>query len=64
MAEPQDQCLYCECGSDQVPLISLRFRGKSLAICPQHMPLLIHDPAQLESKLPGAEGLTPADTNG
>jgi hypothetical protein len=30
-------------------------------ICPQHLPLLIHDPARLIGKLPGAEKLRPAD---
>jgi hypothetical protein len=30
-------------------------------ICPQHMPILIHDPAQLVGKMPGAENLKPSD---
>ena len=64
MSDTQDHCLYCECESDQVPLISLRFRGKNLSICPEHLPLLIHDPARLAGKLPGAEDMTPADAGG
>ncbi len=54
-------CVFCERTSDQVPLISLEFRGSQLAICPQHMPVLIHDPGQLIGKMPGAENLSPAD---
>jgi hypothetical protein len=32
-----------------------------LWICPQHLPLLIHNPQQLAGKLAGAENLKPAD---
>jgi hypothetical protein len=42
-------------------LVVLEFRGAPLRICPQHLPMLIHDPAKLIGKLPGAEGLSPAD---
>ena len=54
-------CLYCQKTSDEVPLISLQFKNHDLKICPQHLPILIHDPARLIGKLPGAEGLEPAD---
>ena len=57
MPENQPCCVYCERYEDQVPLVSLRFRGESLWICPQHLPLLIHKPAQLAHKLPGIESL-------
>jgi hypothetical protein len=56
-----DKCIFCERDSDQVPLIRFHFRKTDLAICPQHLPILIHDPSQLVGKLPGAEDLTPAD---
>jgi hypothetical protein len=52
MAE-QPCCLYCEQTSDEMPLIRLTFQGKDLWICPQHLPLLIHEPAKLAGKLPG-----------
>ena len=52
MAE-QPQCLYCEQSSAEMPLIRLTFQGKDLWICPQHLPLLIHEPAKLAGKLPG-----------
>ena len=55
------RCLVCARGSEETPLIPLEFRGAALWICPQHLPVLIHDPAQLVGKLAGAEQLRPAD---
>jgi hypothetical protein len=46
---------------DTTPLIALTYRGGSYWICPQHLPILIHDPARLSGRLPGAEDLRPAD---
>ncbi len=54
-------CLACGRGSGEVPLIGFEYRGDRHWICPQHLPVLIHDPAQLVGKLPGAEELRPAD---
>ena len=56
-----NKCVFCERDSNQVPLIKFQFRENNLAICPQHLPILIHDPSQLIGKLPGAEDLKPAD---
>ncbi len=56
-----EACLACQRGSDETPLIALQYRQSRLWICPQHLPVLIHDPAQLIGKLPGAEKLRPAD---
>ena len=53
------RCLHCECTSDEVPLLQLRFKGKEVWICPQHLPVLIHKPAELAHKLPGLEKLHP-----
>jgi hypothetical protein len=55
------KCLACERSSAVTPLILIDYRGSRLWICPQHLPLLIHDPAQLIGKLEGAEDLKPAD---
>ena len=52
-------CLVCGRGDEQVPLLRLDCRGKVLWICPQHLPVLIHDPGSLAGKLPGAENLRP-----
>lgn len=51
----EPHCLYCERDSQQVPLLSLAYRESELWICPQHLPLLIHQPDTLADKLPGAE---------
>lgn len=56
-----DRCLVCERGVNETPLIQIRYRDSGFSICPQHLPVLIHDPAQLIGKLPGAEGFKPAD---
>ena len=54
-------CLACQRGDQETPLVSLHYRGTSYWICPQHLPLLIHDPAKLIGTLPGAENLKPSD---
>ena len=58
---PPPSCLACQRGSDVTPLLPLEYRGDRIWICPQHLPLLIHDPAKLIGVLPGAEGLEPAE---
>ena len=55
------RCLACDRESNSVPLLPIEYRGARLWICPQHLPVLIHDPAQLAGKLAGAEDLNPAD---
>ena len=52
-------CLVCERTDQQVPLIQLQYRDNAYWICPQHLPVLIHNPEQLIGKLPGAEHLAP-----
>ena len=54
-------CLVCRKTSADVPLISFRYKGSGLWICPQHLPVLIHDPTKLVGLLPGAEDFKPAD---
>lgn len=53
-------CLLCERTSDAVPLLSIEFRGNTLRICSQHLPILIHDPGQLIGIVEGAEQLEPS----
>ena len=50
-------CLFCQRDEQQVPLVQVDFKGKNYWICPQHIPVLIHDPSKLEGLLPGAEEL-------
>jgi len=54
-------CLACGRGEDETPLVCLDYRGARHWICPQHLPILIHDPGRLVGQLPGAENLKPAD---
>jgi hypothetical protein len=54
-------CLYCHQDSDTLPLIRLQYRDENLWICPQHFPILIHNPAMLIGILPGAENLKEAE---
>ncbi len=54
-------CVLCGRGEGEVPLIAFRFKGEGRLICSQHLPVLIHDPAQLAGRLKGAEGLQPAE---
>jgi len=61
MASKLASCLYCDRTSDQVPLINMYFKGKETWICPQHLPMLIHKPAQLANKLPGLEAVEPPE---
>lgn len=60
MTDPAS-CLACGRGADAVPLIALTYRGGKHWICPQHLPVLIHDPGRLVGRLPGAEDLRPAE---
>ncbi len=55
------RCLACDRDSEETPLVTLEYLGRSLWICPQHLPVLIHDPSQLVGRLEGAERLRPAD---
>ena len=55
------KCIACGRDADTTPLISLEYRQSHFWICPQHLPVLIHDPSQLIGKLPGAENLSPAE---
>jgi hypothetical protein len=63
MPEATKTCLFCKKDSHAIPLVNLDYQGHKLWICPQHLPVLIHDPAQLVGKLPGAENMRPAEHN-
>ncbi len=54
----QPRCVVCEQTSEAVPLLTIQFRNSETWICTQHLPMLIHNPAQLAQKLPGAEQLS------
>ena len=54
-------CIYCQQNDQQVPLLSFQYQGEQYWICPQHLPILIHEPIQLVNKLPGIELLAPPE---
>ncbi|GAB4485278.1 MAG: hypothetical protein OHK0031_09350 [Anaerolineales bacterium] len=54
-------CFNCGRNAQEIPLLTLEFRGEQRAICPQCLPILIHKPQTLAEKLPGAETLRPAE---
>ena len=54
-------CLACGRDDRETPLVRLLYQGAELHICPQHLPVLIHNPVELVGKLPGAERLAPAE---
>ena len=63
-SQPDDKkCILCSRNEHQTPLLTLDYQDAKLWICPQHLPVLIHDPAQLIGRLPGAEKLKPAETH-
>lgn len=61
MSNEIQRCLVCEQSYETIPLINLKYQHHDLWICPQHLPVLIHNPQMLAGKLPGAEGMKPAE---
>ncbi len=57
----EKHCLNCGRSSNEIPLLSLEYRGQSYQVCPQCLPVLIHKPQTLAGKLPGAEHFAPAN---
>ncbi len=57
--EQTAQCVNCSRTVEEVPLLKLVHRSGTAYICPQCLPILIHQPQQLVSKLPGTESLQP-----
>jgi hypothetical protein len=53
------KCLVCQATNQEIPLLTLTYQDQQFHICPQHFPILIHQPQQLVGILPGAEKLTP-----
>jgi hypothetical protein len=57
MSPKEKQCLQCDRTEHAVPLFALQYRGGTVWICPQCLPMLIHSPHKLAGKLPGAESM-------
>jgi hypothetical protein len=52
--------LNCERSEMNTPLVALRYGGNAVWICPQCLPTLIHEPAELAGKLSSANRISPA----
>ncbi len=52
-------CLNCNASEQEKPLLAIQYQGQQIYICPQCLPVLIHKPAALAGKLPGAETFGP-----
>lgn len=57
MENKDKHCVFCKRDQGEVPLVQLAYQNSNYWICPQHIPVLIHDPAKLAGYLPGAENL-------
>jgi len=49
-------CLNCGLSEQEKPLLTIKYQSSEIYIRPQCLPVLIHKPANLAEKLPGAEG--------
>jgi hypothetical protein len=50
-------CLVCKATSTETPVTKFYYQDSEFYICPQHMPVLIHNPEELVGLLPNAEKL-------
>ena len=57
MTENTPRCLVCQETSQEIPLLKLEYQEQEYYLCPQHFPILIHQPQKLVGLLPGAEKL-------
>lgn len=57
MTDNQPRCLVCGQTNQEIPLLKLDYQNHDYWICPQHFPILIHQPEKLVGLLPGAEKL-------
>ena len=50
-------CLVCNKSSNETPVTKFYYQESEFYICPQHIPVLIHKPHELEGLLDGADKL-------
>jgi len=50
------ECVVCQASSDEMPVTKFYYKEGHFYICPQHIPILIHNPQKLVGTLDGAEG--------
>lgn len=51
------ECLVCKKSEKEIPVTKFYYRESHFYICPQHLPVLIHNPQELVGLLPGADQL-------
>ena len=51
------KCLVCKKSSAETPLTKFYYKESDFFICPQHIPILIHNPQELVGLLDGADKL-------
>jgi len=52
--EEKKECIICKKGEQEIPVTRFEYKGQEFWICPQHIPVLIHDPHKMADLLPGA----------
>lgn len=50
-------CVLCGKKDSDLPLIKLSYNKNDYYVCPEHMPMLIHNPEALVGQMPGAENM-------
>jgi len=51
------KCLVCDKSSNETPVTNFYYQESEFYICPQHLPVLIHNPQELVGLLDGADKL-------
>ena len=51
------ECLVCKKSSTEIPVTKFYYQENHFYICPQHIPILIHNPQELTGLLDGADKL-------
>ena len=49
------ECLVCKASSAEIPVTKFYYQESEFYICPQHMPVIIHNPQELIGLLKGAD---------
>jgi len=55
--QAEKKCLVCGKIHEEVPLTKFEYKESEFYICPQHIPVLIHDPQKLVGLIPDADKL-------
>lgn len=54
-------CINCDRSENEMPLITLHYKGEVIHLCSGCLPILLHSPAKLSGKLVDAEKIKPAN---